>query len=72
MRSFFIISAILLTLASCKKEYTCVCTNTNTGNESRGDVIKAGPLTKKTWETDCKQNNNLSNGGLKDCHLEDA
>lgn len=72
MKYTFLSIALALVFVSCKKSYTCVCTNSNTGDVSRGDVIKAGPLTKKTWETDCKQNNNLSGGSLKDCHLEDA
>jgi hypothetical protein len=72
MKYTFVSLTLLFVLASCKKEYTCVCTNTNTGNVSRGDVIKAGPLTKKSWETNCEQNDELSGGGLKDCHLEDA
>ena len=72
MKYIFVSIALLFVLSSCKKEYTCVCTNTNTGTEHRGDVIKAGPLTKKTWETDCRQNDELSGGSLKDCHLEDA
>jgi hypothetical protein len=72
MKYIFVSIAMLCVLASCKKEYTCVCTNSNTGNVSRGDVIKTGPLTHETWKKDCEQNDELSGGALKDCHLEDA
>jgi hypothetical protein len=70
----YIIPALALTfvMTSCKKEYTCVCTNSNTGSVSRGDVIKTGPLTHETWKRDCEQNDELSGGSLKDCHLEEA
>lgn len=62
----------LFIFASCKKEYQCVCTNSNTGTVSRGDKIKAGPFTKAANEQTCKNNNDLSGNTLKDCHLEDA
>jgi len=61
----------LFVFMSCKKEYQCVCTNSNTGTVSRGDKIKAGPYDKAANEETCKNNNNLSGGSLKDCHLED-
>ena len=68
--SFLFVS--LLVFTSCKKNYVCVCTNSNTGTVSRGDNMTAGPLTKAATEETCKKNNDLSGGGLKDCHLEDA
>lgn len=71
MKYFFPILFVLI-FVSCKKDYQCVCTNSNTGTVSRGDVMKAGPFTKAATEETCKNNNNLSGGGLKDCHLEDA
>ncbi|MBI3520423.1 MAG: hypothetical protein HY062_13870 [Bacteroidetes bacterium] len=55
---------------SCKKDYVCVCTNSNTGTVSYGDHFKANVITKKAAEESCKANNDLSAGGLKDCHLE--
>ncbi|MGZ3931220.1 MAG: hypothetical protein ACXVPQ_02265 [Bacteroidia bacterium] len=72
MKPTCIISAIALAcaLSSCQKEYVCVCTNAQTGNTSYGDKMKAGPFTKKATEEACKNNNNLSAGSLKDCHLE--
>ncbi len=67
--SFLFVS--LFALTSCKKDYQCVCTNANTGTVSRGDKIKAGPYDKAANEETCKNNNTLSAGSLKDCHLED-
>lgn len=61
--------AIVL-MSSCKKDYVCVCTNSNTGHVSEGDHFKANAFTKKAAEESCKANNDLSAGGLKDCHLE--
>jgi hypothetical protein len=66
------VSLVLCFSTSCKKDYTCVCTNSNTGTVSRGDNMKAGPFTKTATEETCRNNNNLSGGALKDCHLEDA
>ena len=51
---------------SCKKDYRCVCTNSNTGHVSYGDNIKANVFTKKAAEEACKANNDLSAGGLRD------
>ena len=62
----------LLAFTSCKKDYTCDCTNTNTGNVSKGDKISTGPFTKASNEEACKNNADLSGGTLKDCHLVDA
>ena len=58
-------------LSSCKKDYQCVCTNANTGTVHYGDKMEANAFTKKATEEACKNNDNLSAGGLKDCHLED-
>lgn len=69
---FSLLLASLFAFTSCKKEYQCVCTNSNTGTVSRGDKIKAGPYDKAANEETCKKNNDLSAGSLKDCHLEDA
>ena len=67
----FILSAcIAVTFTSCKKDYMCVCTNSNTGTISEGDHFKANIITKKAAEESCKANNDLSAGGLKDCHLQ--
>lgn len=67
----FIAIAVGLLLGSCKKDYQCVCTNTNTGKVHYGDKMEANVYTKKAAETTCENNNNLSAGSLKDCHLED-
>lgn len=67
----FYSSIIVAVFSSCKKDYQCVCTNTNTGNVHYGDKMEANVFTKKASETTCKNNNNLSGGTLKDCHLED-
>ncbi len=73
MKSTFpLVFIFLIAFTSCKKDYQCVCTNSNTGNISRGDIIKAGPFTKAANEETCRNNNNLSGNSLKDCHLEDA
>ena len=69
--TFPLVFIFLFAFASCKKDYQCVCTNSNTGTVSRGDKIKAGPYDKAANEETCKKNNDLSGGGLKDCHLED-
>ena len=67
----FILSVfIALALTSCKKDYMCVCTNSNTGTVSEGDHFKANLITKKAAEESCKANNDLSAGGLENCHLE--
>ncbi len=71
IRLVFISAIIALSLSSCKKDYQCVCTNTNTGNVHYGDKMEANAFTKKTAEATCENNNNLSGGTLKDCHLED-
>lgn len=70
-RVLFVAVMVLLSLSSCKKDYQCVCTNTNTGNVHYGDKMEANVYTKKATETTCENNNNLSGGSLKDCHLED-
>ena len=67
--SIAILSAF--SLSSCKKDYQCVCTNTNTGTVSRGDKMQENVYTRKAAERTCENNNNLSGGTLKDCHLED-
>jgi hypothetical protein len=73
MKFIFLLALVAFFLfTSCKKEYQCVCTNANTGTVSRGDKIKAGSYDKAANEETCKKNNDLSGGGLKDCHLEDA
>lgn len=73
MKKIFLFIAVtaVLTLGSCKKDYQCVCTNTNTGTVHYGDKMEANVYTKKAAETTCENNNNLSAGSLKDCHLED-
>ncbi len=68
---FFILSAFTtIILYSCQKDYTCVCTNSNTGNVSNGDTFKANIFTKKAAEESCKANNDVSAGSLENCHLE--
>ncbi len=69
--AFSLLFVSLLAFTSCKKDYQCVCTNSNTGTVSRGDKMSAGPFTKTATEETCRNNNNLSAGSLKDCHLED-
>ena len=69
---FTFFALTLLAFTSCKKDYTCDCTNTNTGNASKGDKISAGPFTKASNEEACRNNAALSAGTLKDCHLVDA
>jgi hypothetical protein len=72
MKKLFLISALcFLGFASCKKDYQCVCTNVNTGTVSYGDKMEESAFTKKAAEKACENNNNLSGGSLKDCHLED-
>ncbi len=62
--------AFMFMNTSCAKEYVCVCTHTATGEVSRGDVIKTGPIRKPQFEKTCKNTADLSLGTLKDCHLE--
>jgi hypothetical protein len=69
--TFPLVFVFLIAFTSCKKDYQCVCTNSTTGTVSRGDKMSAGPFTKAATETTCENNNNLSAGSLKDCHLED-
>jgi hypothetical protein len=72
MKLFFISISVscAIVATSCKKDYRCVCTNSTTGQVSYGDNMKANLFTKKAAEESCKANNDLSAGGLKDCHLE--
>ncbi len=67
----FITALTTFSFSSCKKDYQCVCTNASTGNVHYGDKMEANVYTKKAAEETCKNNNNLSAGSLKDCHLED-
>ena len=60
--AFSLLFVSLLAFTSCKKDYQCVCTNSNTGTVSRGDKIKAGPYDKAANEETCKKNNDLSGG----------
>jgi len=64
--SLSIITAILL--SSCKKEYTCVCTNKTTGEKTYGDKIRSGKLAKKGYEQSCKANEDVYNDVT--CELE--
>lgn len=70
MKYAFTLLTISFLFCSCQKEYVCVCTNVNTGTKSDGDKIKTNAFTKKANEETCKNNDNLSGGTLKDCHLE--
>ena len=45
----FIVVTITLFFSSCKKDYQCVCTNTNTGNVHYGDKMEANTFTKKVF-----------------------
>jgi len=67
----FVFGIAILTFSSCKKDYQCVCTNVSSGNVHYGDKLEANVYTKKAAEATCENNNNLSAGTLKDCHLED-
>ncbi len=69
--AFSLVFVFLIAFTSCKKDYQCVCTNSTTGSVSRGDKMSAGPFTKAATQTTCENNDELSAGGLKDCHLED-
>lgn len=57
-------------LASCRKDYVCVCTVKADGSKSYGDHFKAGFITKKAAEESCKANDDVFEDGLEDCHLE--
>lgn len=67
---FFITVFSSFIITSCQKDYVCVCTNSSTGHTSYGDPIKTNMFTKKAAEESCKANNDLSAGGLENCHLE--
>lgn len=67
------ITLLLLTtmlISSCQKDHICVCTNKNTGKVSEGDHFKTNIFTKKAAEKTCEANDDLSAGGLENCHLE--
>jgi hypothetical protein len=72
MRNLIALSclALIVVFTSCQKEYVCVCTNTTTGHVTEGDKMKANVFTKKATEEGCANNDELSGGSLKDCHLE--
>lgn len=72
MKNTLLIISVLtiVALTSCQKEYVCVCTNSTTGHVSYGDKMKANVFTKKATEEGCANNDELSGGALKDCHLE--
>jgi hypothetical protein len=68
--SLLLATTLVLALTSCSKDYVCVCTNSTTGDVSYGDHFKATIFAKKAAQESCKANNNLSAGGLENCHLE--
>lgn len=70
MKPIILATVAFIFLASCKKDYVCVCTDVHTGEKNYGDHFKAGPLLKKTAEESCKANNDVYSADLKDCHLE--
>jgi len=59
----------IILFSSCEKEYTCVCTNSVTGEKSFGDKVKTTKLGKKGFEESCKSNSSVYND-LTDCHVE--
>jgi dTDP-4-amino-4,6-dideoxygalactose transaminase len=62
----FTLSVIVAaSFASCKKDYQCVCTHTNTGMVHYGDKMEANAFTKKATEETCENNNTLWAGSLK-------
>ena len=63
----YILAFVIITV-SCKKEYTCVCTDTVTGEKSYGDKIRSGKLAKKGYEASCEANGDVYNNIT--CELE--
>jgi hypothetical protein len=61
MKKFLTILTIATLLASCKKEYTCVCTNKTTGEKTYGDKVRTGKLAKRGYEESCKANEDVFN-----------
>jgi len=57
---------VLLTLASCQKEYTCVCTDTRNGEKISIDKVKTTKLGKKGFEDSCKSNST----DLQECYID--
>ncbi len=72
MKTLIIILSITMGClsSSCMKDYTCVCTNSKTGDKTNGDKFKSGPIRYRAFEETCKNTETLSLGELKDCHLE--
>ena len=67
--TFIILILSMIFFSSCEKEYTCVCTNSLTGEKSFGDKVKTTKLGKKGFEESCKSNSSVYND-LTDCHVE--
>lgn len=70
MKKLSFIVFVSVMMSSCQKDYVCVCTNKNTGKVSDGDHFKTNVFTKKAAEKTCEANDDLSAGGLENCHLE--
>ena len=71
MRKIILVSAIaLLSLASCKKDRTCTCTETGNGgvNISTTTIVKS---TKKTAKVNCVSTRVVDNNEVytRDCKL---
>lgn len=54
--------------ASCRKDYTCVCTDTLTGQQKVVDEYHVYKIDRKIVEKSCENDNDVS--GNKDCHVE--
>ena len=69
MKKFIAIAALgVLTLASCKKEYTCECTTTGLGlTVSAETVIKD---TKKKAEDTCTAGSTTNGGASTTCKIK--
>lgn len=56
----------LLTLASCKKDWTCTCTSSIGGSESR----TISDMTKSDAKVDCDKDDASALGVTVDCELQ--
>jgi hypothetical protein len=66
MKKLMILCVGLLALASCKKDWTCTCTSSIGGSESR----TISDMTKSDAKVDCDNGDASALGVTVDCELQ--
>lgn len=62
--SIIAIAALAMSFASCKKDYTCKCTNTPTGGTSSTNTIILKGVSKGTAKTLCHDTESKNAAGI--------